>query len=126
MPRGLADGLAAAGLLGLLACAPWARSAGAPRCGGRHCCSSLRVFLSAWLGNAALIALGGEVHGRYGARLVWVAPLLAGVLALRAAAARSGPGAVETLAPPERNRYNPPIDARAAPAVRAVPGKVRW
>ena len=42
------------------------------------------LFLVAYVGNAALIALGGEVHGRYGARLVWLAPLLAGVLALRA------------------------------------------
>lgn len=43
------------------------------------------LFLVLYLGNAALIALGGEVHARYGARLVWLAPLLAGLLALRAA-----------------------------------------
>lgn len=43
------------------------------------------LFLVLYLGNAALIALGGEVHARYGARLVWIAPLLAGLLTIRAA-----------------------------------------
>jgi hypothetical protein len=43
------------------------------------------LFLAAYAGNAALIGLGGEVHDRYGARLVWLAPLLAALLALRGA-----------------------------------------
>ena len=41
------------------------------------------LFLLLWLGNAAVIALAAPVHERYGARLVWVAPLLALCLALR-------------------------------------------
>ncbi len=81
MPRRLADGLAAAGLLallGLIALGLWR--------GQAEVWWPALLFLVAWGGNAVLVALGGEVHGRYGARLVWVAPLLAGVLALRLAA----------------------------------------
>lgn len=81
MPRRLADGLAAAGLLallGLIALGLWRRQA--------EVWWPALLFLVAWGGNAMLVALGGEVHGRYGARLVWVAPLLAGVLTLRLAA----------------------------------------
>ena len=43
------------------------------------------LFLTAYLGNAALVALGSDVFGRYAARLVWLAPLLAGLIAARAA-----------------------------------------
>ena len=42
-------------------------------------------LLACWFGNAALVALGSDVHARYSARLIWLAPLLAGILALRAA-----------------------------------------
>jgi hypothetical protein len=79
MPRRLADGLAAAGLLALLGLVVL----GLLR-GRAEVWWPALLFLVAWVGNAVLVALGGEVHGRYGARLVWVAPLLAGVLALRA------------------------------------------
>ncbi len=82
MPRPLADGLAAAGLVAL----PGLLAFGLARRRPAVWWPAL-LFLAAWVGNAALIALGGEVHGRYGARLVWIAPLLAGVLALRAARA---------------------------------------
>ena len=43
------------------------------------------LFLTAYLGNAALVALGSDVFGRYAARLVWLAPLLAGLIAACAA-----------------------------------------
>jgi hypothetical protein len=79
MPRRLADGLAAAGLLALLGLVVL----GLLR-GRAEVWWPALLFLVAWVGNAVLVALGGEVHGRYGARLVWVAPLLAGVLASRA------------------------------------------
>jgi hypothetical protein len=84
MPRGFADGLATAGLLLLVALFAEGSARGRPEVWW-----PALLFLAAWAGNAALVALGGEVHGRYGARLVWVAPLLAGVLALRAARAPS-------------------------------------
>ena len=45
------------------------------------------LFLVAWFGNAAVVALAAPVHDRYGARLVWLAPLLALLLALRVAVA---------------------------------------
>lgn len=48
-------------------------------------------MLGLWVGNALLIGLGGEAHGRYSARLVWLAPLLAGLVALRAATPRAPP-----------------------------------
>ena len=80
MPRGLAEGLAAGGLLLLLGLF----AEGLAR-GRAEVWWPALLFFAAWTGNAVLVALGGEVHGRYGARLVWVAPLLAGVLALRAA-----------------------------------------
>jgi hypothetical protein len=41
------------------------------------------LVLGFWAGNAALIGLGGEVHGRYSARVLCVMPLLAGVVVLR-------------------------------------------
>ena len=75
---GLAAAVAAAGLLAL----PGLVALGLLR-GRAEVWWPALLFLLAWVGNAALVALGGEVHGRYGARLVWVAPLLAGVLALR-------------------------------------------
>jgi hypothetical protein len=85
MPRPLAETLAITGLAAL---------AGLVAFGLRRHRPDLwwpaLLFLAAYAGNAALIALGGEVHGRYGARLVWLAPLLAGLLALRAAAAPAG------------------------------------
>jgi hypothetical protein len=79
MPRHLADGLAAAGLLGLPVLFGLGLARGRPAVWW-----PALLFLAAWLGNATLTALGAEVHGRYGARLVWVAPLLAGLLVLRA------------------------------------------
>lgn len=79
MPRTLADGLALGGLLGTVALGAYGAARRRPALW-----FPAALFLIAYLGNAALIGLGGEVHARYGARLVWVAPLLAGVLALRA------------------------------------------
>ncbi len=79
MPRRLADALGAAGLLGLVALPGLGLARGRPEVWW-----PALLVLTAWLGNAALVALGGEVHGRYGARLVWVVPLLAGLVALRA------------------------------------------
>lgn len=80
MPRHAAEALALAGLLALAGILAF----GAARRRPELWWPAL-VFLAVYLGNAALIALGGEVHDRYGARLVWLAPLLAGLLALRAA-----------------------------------------
>ncbi len=88
MPRGLAERLATAGLLGLVGLFVIGVARRRPEVWW-----PALLFSAAWVGNAALIALGGEVHGRYGARLVWVAPLLAGVLALRAARVPSPAGA---------------------------------
>lgn len=51
------------------------------------------LVLGFWAGNAALIALGGEVHSRYSARVLCVVPLLAGVVALRALAPKPAPAA---------------------------------
>lgn len=80
MPRHAAELLASAGMLALAGILVF----GAVRRRPDLWWPAL-VFLAVYLGNAALIALGGEVHDRYGARLVWLAPLLAGLLALRAA-----------------------------------------
>ena len=57
-------------------------------------------FLACWVGNAGLIALAGEVHGRYSARLVWLAPLLAGALVLRAVAPKARLGEEASPRPP--------------------------
>lgn len=78
MPRGLADGLAAAGLLGVAALLVLGLARRQPAVWW-----PALLVLAAWFGNAALVALGGEAHGRYGARLVWLMPLLAGALVLR-------------------------------------------
>lgn len=77
LPAEILAGAGLAGLVGLLLFGL-----------GRHRTSiwwPALFMLAVWVGNAALIALGGEVHGRYSARLIWLAPLLAGLLALRAA-----------------------------------------
>lgn len=83
MPRQAAEGLATLGLLALVGFVVLGLRRNRPAVWW-----PALLFLVFWAGNAALIALAGEVHGRYGARLVWVAPLLAGVLALRAAGLR--------------------------------------
>ena len=80
MPRPAAEALAVAGLLALVGLAAFGAARRRP-----DLWWPALVFLAFYFGNAALIALGGEVHDRYGARLVWLAPLLAGLLALRAA-----------------------------------------
>ncbi len=81
MPRPVAETLALAGLVALAGVAAFGAVKRRPELWW-----PALVFLAVYLGNAALIALGGEVHDRYGARLVWLAPLLAGLLALRAGA----------------------------------------
>jgi hypothetical protein len=118
MPRRLADGLAAAGLLALLGSVVL----GLLR-GRAEVWWPALLFLVAWVGNAALVALGGEVHGRYGARLVWVAPLLAGVLASRALRpplpAGRPCGWTDAHAPPDlrrRIRFRAPGSGRRSPA----------
>ena len=78
MPRSAAEALAVAGLFGLA----WMLFFGAVRRRPELWWPAL-VFLVSYAGNAALIALGGEVHDRYSARLVWLAPVLLGLLALR-------------------------------------------
>lgn len=78
MPSRLANGLAAAGLVAL----PGLFALGLAR-GRPEVWWPALMFIAVWAANAALVALGGDPHGRYGARLVWIAPLLAGVLALR-------------------------------------------
>jgi hypothetical protein len=80
MPRPVAETLAFAGLVALAGLLVF----GALRRRPELWWPAL-LFLTVYAGNAALIALGGEVHDRYGARLVWLAPLLTGMLALRAA-----------------------------------------
>ena len=95
MPRPLAETLALAGLVALVGLLVF----GALRRRPELWWPAL-LFLTVYLGNAALIALGGEVHDRYGARLVWLAPLLAGLLALRAAR----PPAAERVGRPQAGR----------------------
>lgn len=80
MPRPVAETLAWTGLVALLALLVFGLVRRRPELWW-----PAALFLAAYVGNAALIALAGEVHGRYGARLVWLAALLAGLLALRAA-----------------------------------------
>ncbi|MBD0272484.1 MAG: hypothetical protein ICV73_11205 [Acetobacteraceae bacterium] len=80
MPRLPVDTLAATGLVALLGLAVFGLVRGRP-----DLWYPSLLFSAVYVGNAALIALGGEVHDRYAARLVWLAPLLAGLLALRAA-----------------------------------------
>lgn len=79
MPRGLANLLAAAGLLGLSSLVVFGLARGQPAVWW-----PALLVLAVWFGNAAIIALGGEVHGRYGARLIWMVPLVAGLVGLRA------------------------------------------
>lgn len=87
MPRLAAEGLAVAGLLVLAGLVVFGAARARPELWW-----PAFAFLIAYAGNAALIALGGEVHDRYGARIVWLAPFLAGLLVLRATthAAREG------------------------------------
>ena len=80
MPRPLAEALAITGLAALAGLSAFGLLRRRPGLWW-----PALLFLVAYGGNAALIGLGGEVHDRYGARLVWVAPLLAALLALRAA-----------------------------------------
>ena len=82
MPHGFAEIVAAAGLLGLAALGGF----GVLRRRSELWWPAL-LFLVAWFGNAAVVALAAPVHDRYGARLVWLAPLLALLLALRVAVA---------------------------------------
>jgi hypothetical protein len=81
MPRAPAEGLAWAGLAALAVLVVVGLRQGRPAVWW-----PALFVLAVWLGNAALIALGGEVHGRYSARVIWLAPFLAGLVALRAAA----------------------------------------
>lgn len=83
MPAAVAEALAAGGLVALAGLAAFGLYRRRPSLWW-----PALFLLACWLGNAGLIALAGEVHGRYSARLVWLAPLLAGLLALRAAAGR--------------------------------------
>lgn len=87
MPRLAAEGLAVAGLAGLAGLLVLGLARGWP-----WLWWPALLLLAAWFGNAALIALGGEVHGRYSARIVWLAPFLGGLLALRAATGPWGAG----------------------------------
>ncbi len=90
MPHGVAEATAAAGLLGLAALAGFGLLRRQPELWW-----PALLFLVAWFGNAAVIALAAPVHDRYGARLVWVAPLLALLLVLRIARPAAAP-----VAPP--------------------------
>lgn len=83
MPAPVAEALAAGGLASLAGLAAYGLYRRRPSLWW-----PALLLLACWLGNAGLIALAGEVHGRYSARLVWLAPLLAGLLALRAIATR--------------------------------------
>ena len=78
-PVALANALGAAGLLGVFGLGAWGLVRRRP---GLWWPAAL--FLLLWLGNAAVISLAAPVHDRYGTRLVWVAPLLALSLGLRA------------------------------------------
>jgi hypothetical protein len=78
-PVALANALGAAGLLAVLGFGAWGLRRGHPAVWW-----PAALFLVVWLGNAAVIALAAPVHDRYGTRLIWVAPLLALSLALRA------------------------------------------
>lgn len=80
MPRPVAETLAMTGLAALAGLAVFGAQRRRPELWWPAV-----LFLAVYGGNAALIAIGGEVHDRYGARLVWVAPLLVGLLAVRAA-----------------------------------------
>ena len=84
MPRGLAEGIGAVGLLALTGLAGLGLARGRPDVSW-----PALLFLVAWVGNAALVGLASEVFGRYGARLIWLAPLVAIVLTVRVA--RPGP-----------------------------------
>ena len=82
-PVALADALGAAGLLGVLGFGIWGIARRRPAVWW-----PAALFLFLWLGNAAVISLAAPVHDRYGTRMVWVAPLLALSLALRASRGR--------------------------------------
>lgn len=90
MPRALAWAAGAAGLLALAAFAGFGLARRRP-----DLWWPALLFLAVWVGNAALVGLASEVHGRYGARLAWLAPLLAILLALRWAVVRPDPRDVE-------------------------------
>ena len=106
MPRLAAEGLAVAGLAGLAGLLVLGLARRRPWLWG-----PALLLLAAWFSNAAIIALGGEVHGRYSARIVWLAPFLGGLLALRAAAARRPAGRPDRW----RGREPPPRNPRRAP-----------
>ena len=91
MPRLVADGLAAMGLIRMVGLFAVGLALHRPELWW-----PALLFLSIWIGNAMLIGLGGTVHDRYGARLAWAAPLLAGLLAIRAAIPHREPGPAET------------------------------
>ncbi len=79
-PLALADALGAAGLLAVVGFGAWGLARRRPALWW-----PAALFLLLWLGNAAVISLAAPVHDRYGTRMVWVAPLLALSLGLRAA-----------------------------------------
>ncbi len=85
VPALLADSIGAVALLVLVGLGGW----GVAR-RRRAVWWPAALFLVLWLGNAAVISLAAPVHDRYGTRMVWVAPLLALSLVLRA-----GRGAAE-------------------------------
>lgn len=78
-PAALADALGGVALLGVLGLGAWGVARRRPALWW-----PAALFLVLWLGNAAVISLAAPVHDRYGTRMVWVAPLLALSLALRA------------------------------------------
>jgi hypothetical protein len=107
VPAWLADPLSAAGLLLVLGFAALGLARRQPALWW-----PAGLFLLLWLGNAAVVALGAPVHHRYGTRLVWVAPLLALILAARLGAAR-------------RPAWASPAAAGLAPAASAGPAAAR-
>ncbi len=110
-PVALADALGAVGLLGVLGFGVWGLVRRRPAVWW-----PAALFLLLWLGNAAVIALAAPVHDRYGTRLVWVAPLLALSLGLRARqAGRAAPAWDATDDVPRRGR-SPTSRAAAAGA----------
>jgi hypothetical protein len=90
VPRSVADALSAAGLLAVLGLGGWGLVRRRPALWW-----PAGLFLLFWLGNAATTALAAPVHERYGTRLVWVAPLLALALIMRAGSAASARAGTE-------------------------------
>lgn len=86
MPRALADALGAAGLVGTAGMLAFGLARRRPELWW-----PALLLAALWIGNVAVSALGSEVHARHGQRLVWVAPLLAGLLAVRAVVASRRP-----------------------------------